>query len=197
MKESLKKILNFFKSIWIKFLSLKRWQQVLIVIFLLFLIGSSSEEPATNSTGPSQRVELPTPTPTPTSVPTSAPTPTTTPTTTPTPESPIEFRFSALRDLSDMRKDVEDARIGITENGLGKYSWNVFEITFNLTQLKSLTPRAEYEQKWNSRLVKLETAVNALDIEDENLTISIAKKRLQAVLNEIPALESLAKSLAN
>jgi len=96
-----------------------------------------------------------------------------------------------------MRKDVADARKGITENGLGKYSWNIFEIQFNFSQLKSLTPRPEYEEKWNSRLKKLETAVDALEVNDENLTISLAKSRLQSVLNLIAPLEALAKSLAN
>jgi hypothetical protein len=183
------------KSIWAKFLLLKRWQQALIVLFLVLVLGSSSSESETSRSAKSTPAKTSTQTPTPTPSPT--PTPTPSPTPTPTPESPLEFRFSALRDLGDMRKDVADARKGITENGLGKYSWNIFEIQFNFSQLKSLTPRPEYEEKWNSRLKKLETAVDALEVNDENLTISLAKSRLQSVLNLITPLEALAKSLAN
>ena len=115
----------------------------------------------------------------------------------PTPQTPIEFRFSALRDLTDMRKDINDARSGITKNGLGKFYWNVVEIEFNLTQLESLVPRKEYATNWNKNLKKLKSAVNELSKDDPNLTISSAKKKLDNVLQAIPALEKIAKSLAN
>ena len=58
-------------------------------------------------------------------------------------------------------------------------------------------PREEYAERWNQKLDILKKAVAALDTSDENLTISKAKSQLNTVLNAIPALESIAKSLAN
>jgi hypothetical protein len=113
------------------------------------------------------------------------------------PQSPLEFRFSALRDLSDLRKDVEDAREGISSNGLGKFYWNIIEIEFNLTQLESLVPRPEYAKDWNESLATLKSAVSQLDPDNENLTISLAKRQLNDILKAIPPLEKIVKRLAN
>lgn len=71
------------------------------------------------------------------------------------------------------------------------------EIEFNLVQLESLVPRKEYATNWNKNLQKLKSAVNELSKDDPNLTISSAKKKLDKVLQAIPALEKIAKSLAN
>ena len=120
-----------------------------------------------------------------------------TPTASPTPESPIQFRFAALRDLQDMRKDVNDARIGISGSGLGKFYWNLAEISFNLAQLQTLVPQEEYAVRWNQKLEILKIAVNELGAEGDELTITKAKSQLNRVLNAIPALEKIAKSLAN
>jgi hypothetical protein len=96
-----------------------------------------------------------------------------------------------------MRKDLSDARIGITQNGLGKFYWNVAEVNINLTQLKILEPRDEYAERWNSKLAILDAAVDELGADDENLTITKAKAKLDKVLNAIPGLEAIARSLAN
>jgi hypothetical protein len=181
--------------IWSWFLSLKRWQQVLVVVILLaatFSSGSNSTESSTN-TAANQPQATQTPEPTPEATQEATPTPTASR----TPETPIEFRFSALRDLGDMRKDLNDARVGITQNGLGKFYWNVAEVNINLVQLEILEPREEYAEKWNSKLEILKSAVSELGADDENLTITKAKAKLNKVLNAIPALESIAKSLAN
>jgi hypothetical protein len=92
---------------------------------------------------------------------------------------------------------VKDARKGISENGLGKFYWNVIEIQFNLTQIEGLLPREAYAENWNTKLAVLSKAVNAIDTDDENLTISSAKAKLDKVLQAIPPLEKIAKSLAN
>lgn len=194
----LKNLLNKFKA-------LKFWQKAVIVIGVIFLgIASSPSETATNSDSanpaPSispapEPVETISPAPTPAE--TISPSVSPTPTASPTPESPIEFRFAALRDLSDMRKDIDDARVGITGTGLGKFYWNVAEITFNMAQLESLLPREEYATRWNQRLQVLKIAVSDLGSGEDELTISQAKSQLNRVLNAIPALEKIAKSLAN
>jgi hypothetical protein len=66
-----------------------------------------------------------------------------------------------------------------------------------MAQLEALMPREEYAERWNQKLDILKKAVAAIDTSDENLTISKAKSQLNTVLNAIPALESIAKSLAN
>ena len=185
----------FLERIWTKFLSLKRWQQVLIVVILIGALASSGSESSENSVGKASSQNEASPSPEPT--PTVEPTPTPTPGASKSPETPLEFRFSALRDLGDMRKDLNDARIGITQNGLGKFYWNVAEVNINLAQLEILDPREEYAEKWNSKLEILKSAVTELGEDDEELTISKAKAKLDKVLNAIPALESIAKSLAN
>jgi hypothetical protein len=184
-----------FERIWTWFLSLKRWQQVVVVIILLGAVlsagGDSPDNPTSNSVTKAQATPSPEPTPE------VSEEPTPTPIASRTPETPIEFRFSALRDLGDIRKDLNDARVGITQNGLAKFYWNVAEVNINLVQLEMLEPREQYAEKWNSKLEILKSAVRALGEDDEELTITKAKAKLDKVLNTIPALEAIARSLAN
>jgi hypothetical protein len=186
-------------NLWQRFIQLKAWQRIAI-LGGLFLIAISS---ALSDTSEESKTIEPTASPSASatvSVQESAsPTASASPSASesPTPETPLEFRFSALRDLKDLRKDVNDAKAGISENGLGKFYWNVVEIQFNMTQLESLLPREEYADRWNSKLALLKKAVDAIDTSDENLTISKARSQLNAILNAIPALEKVAKSLAN
>jgi hypothetical protein len=163
---------------------------------VLFGVASATSDTSVESDGnKTTSTASTTPSPEPTISETQEPSPTAS--STPTPESPLEFRFAALRDLEDLRKDVKDARNGITQEGLGKFYWNLLEIQFNLTQLEGLLPREEYADKWNSKLLLLSQAVGAIDTDDENLTISSAKSKLDKILQAIPPLEKIAKSLAN
>ncbi len=183
---------------WNNFVKLKAWQRlsILLVVFLVVLSAFSNSSTSDNEASPSPTPSA-SPTPTPTPTPSESESASPTASASRTPESPLEFRFSALRDLKDLRNDVKDAQQGISEEGLGKFYWNVVEIQFNMTQLETLLPREEYAERWNSKLEILKSAVEKLDTSDENLTISKAKSQLNAVLNAIPALESIAKSLAN
>jgi hypothetical protein len=183
------------KNLWNKFITLSAKKRAAILIGIAIVAIASSSTDSSTSTSEPQATATPSASPTPT--PTPSESPTATPSESPTPETPLEFRFSALRDLKDLRTDVNDARIGISENGLGKFYWNVVEIQFNMAQLEALMPREEYAERWNQKLDILKKAVAALDTSDENLTISKAKSQLNSVLNAIPALESIAKSLAN
>jgi hypothetical protein len=186
------------KGLWNRFIQLKTWQRVTILMGIgIIAIGSSGESTNQNeATKESQTVEASaSPTPEPSITPSESPSPT--PSESPSPETPLEFRFSALGDLDDMRKDVSDARTGISEEGLGKFFWNVVEIKFNMAQLEALMPREEYADRWNAKLAILKERVESLDASDENLTISKAKSQLSAILTAIPALETIAKSLAN
>jgi len=189
------------RNIWEKFKALKFWQKALIILGFIFLgsIASSSDpNTSTKEAKPSSSIS-PSATPDKSTAPSESPTPTASPTPTesPTPESPIEFRFSALRDLKDMRKDINDALIGISGNGLGKFYWNVAGIKFNLVQLEIREPREAYAARWNAKLEILKRAIEDLGSGGDELTITKAKAQLNRVLNAIPALESIAKSLAN
>ena len=186
---------NFLRSTWISFLSLKKWQKVLIISVLVILGLSSISSENTKSVSNPTPVSTPSPVVTPSETPEITPTPSASP----TPESPIEFRFAVLRDADDMNKDVEDALKGISKDGLGKYSWNVLEITFNMQQLKMRVPQPEYEEKWNQILAQLETSVTQLEeaTASDSLTITLAKKKLRDVQAKIPPLKSFAKTLAN
>jgi hypothetical protein len=186
----LKKIVS---QVWEKFKTLKRWQKIVIVIIVVsILIPSANDSKDNFENTAAVKVDL---TPTPRSTPSMEATPT--PSVSQTPNSQLEFRFSALRDLGDIRKDVSDARVGITQNGLAKFYWNVAEININMVQLEILLPRDEYAKKWNEKLEILKSAIDDLGQDGENLTISKAKVKLNKVLNALPALENIARSLAN
>ena len=183
-----------FKRLWTWFVGLNTKTRVFILAaFVILGFSSSFIEPTSETTSDVVATQSPTPTPSVSATPETS----ITPDPTPSPETPLEFRFSALRDLEDLRKDVKDARKGISENGLGKFYWNVVEIQFNLSQIEGLLPREAYAEKWNAKLAVLSKAVNVIDTDDENLTISSAKAKLDKVLQAIPPLEKIAKSLAN
>lgn len=186
-----------FKRLWTWFIGLTAKKRALILAGLVALVIASSATDTSVESNVNEVTSSPTSTASPD--PTISETPEASPTAsaTPTPETPLEFRFSALRDLDDLRKDVKDARSGISQEGLGKFYWNMVEIQFNLSQLEGLLPREEYAEKWNSKLLLLSQAVEAIDTDDENLTISSAKSKLDKILQAIPPLEKIAKSLAN
>ena len=185
------------KSIWTWFVGLSTKVRVLILFcFVLITIMSSLSDNKVES-GSEEIVAKSSATQSPSPTVSATPQVTATPSASPSPQTPLEFRFAALRDLEDLRKDVKDARNGITQEGLGKFYWNMVEVQFNLSQLEMLLPREEYAEKWKSKLLLLSQAVEAIDTDDENLTISSAKSKLDKILQTIPALEKIAKSLAN
>ena len=185
------------KSIWTWFVGLSTKVRVLILVCFVSITIMSSLSDKTVESGSEEIVAKSSATQSPTPTVSATPQVTATPSATPSPQTPLEFRFAALRDLEDLRADVKDAKIGITQNGLGKFYWNMVEVQFNLSQLEMLLPREEYAQKWNSKLLLLSQAVEAIDTDDENLTISSAKSKLDKILQTIPPLEKIAKSLAN
>ena len=182
-----------FRRLWDSFVGLSTKTRALILAgFVVLGVASSFSETPTED-GNSEVVATQSPTPSPSATPEAS----ITPEPSRTPESPLEFRFSALRDLDDLKKDVGDARKGISQEGLGKFYWNLIEIQFNLSQIERLLPREAYAEDWNTKLAVLSKAVNDIDMDDENLTISSAKAKLDKILKAIPPLEKIAKSLAN
>jgi hypothetical protein len=181
------------RRLWEWFVGLSTKKRALILAsFVVLGVASSLSETSTED-GTSEVVATQSPTPSPSATPEAS----ITPEPSRTPESPLEFRFSALRDLDDLKKDVGDARKGISQEGLGKFYWNLIEIQFNLSQIERLLPREAYAEDWNTKLAVLSKVVNDIDMDDENLTISSAKAKLDKILKAIPPLEKIAKSLAN
>lgn len=187
------------QSIWAKYRSLKTWQQIVIAVVLLALIFGSSGSSDSENSAKSAPLATETSEPAANAIPFAEPSevPSVEPTPSATPESPIDFRFGALRDLGDIRKDVKEARLGITADGLGRYYWNTAEIGFNMAQLESMVPRDEYAEKWNTALAKLRIAVDALNPDDDSLTVSKAKSALDSVLSKVSPLEAIARTIAN
>ncbi len=209
------------KAIWAKFLSLKRWQQVVLVFIAISLISSatssnpSDENSKTMEQSQLKNVTEPTESPTPTAMATESPTPTAmaiesptptstltamateSPTPTPTPDSPLEFRMSVLRDLSDMRTGVSRARTAISEEGIGQLNWNILKIVFNLAQLTVRVPEPVYAKEWESRYAKLDAAVSDLSDNSDSLTISTARAKLNSIDKAISALETFARTIGN
>lgn len=186
-----------FKGVWSWFIGLSTKVRATILISIVLMTAASSLSDRAVDSEVGEIVASTSPTPSPSTTVSATPEVTATPSTSPSPETPLEFRFAALRDLDDLRKDVKDAKNGITQEGLGKFYWNMVEVQFNLSQLESLLPREEYAEKWKSKLLLLSQAVEAIDTDDENLTISSAKSKLDKILQAIPPLEKIAKSLAN
>jgi hypothetical protein len=186
-----------FKRLWTWFIGLSAKKRALILAGLVVLVIASSATDTSVESNVNEVTSSPTSTASPDATISETPEASPTASATPSPETPLEFRFSALRDLDDLRKDVKDARSGISQEGLGKFYWNMVEIQFNLSQLEGLLPREEYAEIWNSKLLILSQAVEAIDTDDENLTISSAKSKLDKILQAIPPLEKIAKSLAN
>jgi len=136
-------------------------------------------------------------TPAPTESPTPTPTVSESASPSPTPDSPLEFRFSVLRDLEDMRTGVERARTALDEEGFGQLNWNILKIVFNFTQLEMRVPAATYENEWEKRLARLDAAVSDLSDNSDSLTISTARSKLNNIIKIIPSLEAFAKTIGN
>ena len=105
------------KNIWSRFIQLKAWQRIAILVGIFFVAISSTVSETSTQEENVETSASPSPTTSPTAEATPSPSESLSPSPSesPTPETPLEFRFSALRDLKDLRKDVNDARVGISE----------------------------------------------------------------------------------
>ena len=129
-----------FKRLWTWFIGLSAKKRALILAGLVVLVIASSATDTSVESNVNEVTSSPTSTASPDATISETPEASPTASATPSPETPLEFRFSALRDLDDLRKDVKDARSGISQEGLGKFYWNMVEIQFNLSQLEGLLP---------------------------------------------------------
>jgi len=111
--------------------------------------------------------------------------------------SPVEFKVSALGDISDMRKDFSDFEIVLNKGGLLRLMGNILEVEFNIGQLQALTPPDKYSEKFNAKLTALESTVDNLSeaVTDAESSISNTKTKLGKCRAALNALESYVKSV--
>ena len=89
------------KSIWTWFIGLSTKVRILILISFVSIALMSSLSDETVESGSEEIVATASPTQSPTITVSATPEVTATPSASPSPETPLEFRFSALRDLED------------------------------------------------------------------------------------------------
>jgi hypothetical protein len=185
-------------NLWNRFIALSNKQRAMILVAVFFLLVAGSLSDSSTDTEQSKSKTEATSSPTPSVSPTSAsPTPSDSPTvaSSPIPESPVRFRTSALGDLSDMRRDVSDAKVALSKGGQWKLYGNLLEIEFNLGQLESLTPQPEYEKRWYESLLKLQTAVDTFSEGLDEGSVASARRNLDKILSAISGVEKVAKSI--
>lgn len=190
-------IMDFLKRAWAWFLARKTWQKVLIVILGISVITAPfSEETNEVEIGSEPAISVsPTPSETQLAEPSESPSPTESVSETPIPLSPVEFRAYALGDLADMRKDVADAKKRINDGGFARLLGNVLELTFNVGQLQSITPSEDIAEEWNSKLAKLEAAVDKFSEGVGENSVSATRSDLDEILAAISTLEKFVKTV--
>ena len=111
------------------------------------------------------------------------------------PDSPTYFRTSALGDLADMKKDIEDARAALEKGGKWKLLGNAAEMAFNIGQMKSLTPPAPYAKQWNSQLIALDTLHEKFTTSISAGTVTESRSLLTKMTSQVKAMETYVKKV--
>lgn len=75
---------------------------------------------------------------------------------------PVAFKAQSNSHLDDMRKDLDDLRTTVDEEGFWRLLSNYAELAFNLGQLEGLDVPANVEKKWASQLTKLDKRLDEL-----------------------------------
>jgi hypothetical protein len=187
--------MQYLRGAWAWYLARKLWQKIVIGILILSAIFAPFSEDTATTEVSVKSSDLNSPKATPSEQPTPYGSPSATESSTPVPVSPTELRSSALGDLADMRKDVADGKRAIEQGGILRLYGNSLELYFNLGQLQSIYPSEDIADKWNSKLLNLETAI---DIYSDGLsTDSVTKSRanLDKILYAISSLEKFVKAI--
>lgn len=187
--------MQYLRGVWAWYLARKLWLKIVIGILVLSAIFSPfSEETATKEVAV-KPTDLTTPKAIPSEQPSPSDSPSATASSTPVPVSPTELRASALGDLADMRIDVADAKRAIQEGGILRLYGNALELAFNLGQLQSIYPSEDIADKWNSKLLNLESAIdNFSDGLDADSVIK-SRSNLDKILYAISSLEKFVKAI--
>jgi hypothetical protein len=174
--------------------TLRRVITFVVLMGVLSALGGNTDSSTTDTSTSPKSVSA---TPKVSVSPTSEATPSESASPTPIPMSPVEFKVSALGDISDMRKDFSDFEIVLNKGGLLRLMGNILEVEFNIGQLQALTPPDKYSEKFNAKLTALESTVDNLSeaVTDAESSISNTKTKLGKCRAALNALESYVKSV--
>jgi hypothetical protein len=114
---------------------------------------------------------------------------------TPKPDSPTYFRTSALGNLSDMKKDVNDARVALEKGGTWKLLGNAAEIAFNVGQLEALNPPTVYAKNWSKQVIALDSLSDKFMDSISNGSVANTKSILSNMIKQIKTMESYVKKV--
>jgi hypothetical protein len=179
----------------------KAIRRIITFILLMAILSNFGSDSETSTSSSPTVSESPAPvaseSPTVEATPTVEASPTESVSPTPVPLSPVQFRVSALGDISDMRKDFSDFEVVLNKGGLFRLLGNILEIEFNIGQLQSLTPPDMYSVKFTEKLASLELAVDDLSdaVTDSESSISNTKSKLGKCRSALNSLESYVKSV--
>jgi hypothetical protein len=118
-----------------------------------------------------------------------------TPTESSTPDSPTYFRTSALGDLFDLKKDVNDAKIAVSKGGKWKLLGNAAEIAFNVGQLEALSPPTKYASTWSKYVQQLDELSSLFLDSITSGTVSNTNSVLSKMTSQIKKMESYVKKV--
>jgi len=187
--------MHYLRGVWAWYLARKLWQKIVIGILILSAIATPFSEETANKEVSSKASDLTSPKAIPSEQPTPYDSPTATESSTPVPDSPTQLRASALGEFADMRKDVADAKRAIQEGGILRLYGNALELEFNLGQLKSIYPSEDIADKWNSKLLNLETAIDNFSDGLGADTVTKSRTNLDKILYAISSLEKFVKAI--
>lgn len=114
---------------------------------------------------------------------------------TPKPDSPTYFRTSALGNLTDMKKDVNDAQVALEKGGTWKLLGNAAEIAFNVGQLEALNPPTVYAKNWAKQVTALDALSDKFMDSISNGSVSNTKSTLSKMIKQIKTMESYVKKV--
>jgi len=114
---------------------------------------------------------------------------------TPKPDSPTYFRTSALGNLTDMKKDVNDAQVALEKGGTWKLLGNAAEIAFNVGQLEALNPPTVYAKNWAKQVTALDALSDKFMDSISNGSVSNTKSILSKMIKQIKTMESYVKKV--
>lgn len=112
-----------------------------------------------------------------------------------TPDSPTYFRSSALGDLADFRKDIQDAQRALEKGGSWRLLGNAAELVFNIGQLEALNPPTAYAKNWSKQLDQLDKLSDQFIESISSGSVSTTRTILKKMLNQAKSMETLVKKV--
>lgn len=117
------------------------------------------------------------------------------PTPSPKPDSPTYFRTSGLGDLSDIKKDISDAKLALEKGGSWRLLGNAAELSFNIGQLEALNPPTQYAKTWNKQVSQLSGLSDQFLDSISNGSVSNTRSILSKMSKIVKSMETFLKKV--